>query len=152
MSALLFPVWWFWLCFLGICVGIAIFIYRFKLKLFEIVDAVVAGLFPWLIFLYLADSAGTKSVFSLGGFFILLAIYLFYRYIDVRYKRFVWYRSGRVGFSALAVLGILFVLRSLAGFANVDMLSFVGKADIYISAIVSFLVFFGMYHLARKIG
>jgi hypothetical protein len=86
----------------------------------------------------------------LGGFFILLAIYIFYKYIDARYKRYTWYRSGKVGFSTLTAAAILFLLRALAGLAVGDMLSFIGKGDIILSAVLSFVLFLSIYNLGKQ--
>ncbi len=150
ISAIFFREWWFWLSLLGIVLGGGFAIFKFKLRGFEVFDATVVAILPWLLVVFLSDSVEAKSIYSLGGFFVILAVYLLYHFLNTSYKKFSWYRSGRVGFSGLATVAILFLLRGLTGLFLVDMLSFVGKIDSIISGVLAFLAFLGIFHLARQ--
>ncbi len=150
VSRIFMPRWWFWLDVLAISLALGFAIFRFKMKTFEVLDAAVSAAFPWLILAFLFDSVRMKNIYSLGGFFVILAIYLLYHFLNASYKRFSWYRSGRVGFSGLAAIAILLSLRSLTSLFFVDMLSFVGRQDAIISGSIAFLAFLGIFHLSRQ--
>lgn len=145
-----FPLWWFWASFIGFWSGLAISIYRFKLRFFEVLDSSVIATLPWLLIIFLIDSVSSSSTPSLiASVFILLliAIYLFF---DAHYRKFTWYKSGRIGFSGLAVAGTFFLGRSLVALAFDNVLSFVGKIDIYISALLAAVSFFAVISLSKK--
>ena len=120
-----FPSWWFWASLIGFCAGLTISIYRFKLRFFEVLDSSVISALPWL----------------------LIPIYLF---SDAHYRKFTWYKSGRIGFSGLTVVGLFFLTRSLVALAFDNVLSFVGKTEIYFSTTLAIVSFFAIYSLSKK--
>lgn len=145
-----FKQYWFWLSFFAILISVIISSKRLKIKFFELIDASIAGVFPWIAMVFISDSIVSQSVVSLGGFFIIFATYLLYVFLDGRYKRFSWY-TGKVGFSTLAATGVLFVVRAFAGFYELGVLSLVGRYDAILSIVVSLFSFFGIYHLSKRI-
>lgn len=144
------PKWWFWFGTLGITIGVLWSIFRLKLKVYELLEAVFVAILPWLSFVFLIDSITNKSVLSLGAFIVVVAVIIFYLYLSTRYKRFSWYPSGKVGFSALSSMGTLFMIRGLSSLFTNDMLSFVGKIDTAFSGIVTLASFLGVFYLGRK--
>jgi hypothetical protein len=144
------PMWWFWLCLGGGISGLAIGKFRFSLRILEALDAfVVAGLFLLSGSFLTSWYFGENSLFLIGFTICILLIGL-YKYLDGHYKRFTWYKSGRVGFSGLAVSGVFFLLRSLIALGSPNMLSFVGSSDIFLSGILAFVSFFALFNLSRK--
>lgn len=144
------PAWWFWMSLLGGTFGLAAGVVRYKLKLFEAIDATVISSLFLFTAAFISDWYFSKSYFSLAGFVICLLLIIFYKFLDERYKRFVWYKSGRVGFSGLTVAGVFFIIRAVIAMINPNMVSFAGKSDIYISGVVAFLSFLSLFNLSRE--
>jgi hypothetical protein len=97
---------------------------RLGLRFFEIIDALAPAWFAFLFFSYsgvfLSHLINTHSFnFKLPTWFVLAEIALslgstvLYRYLLVRYRKFSWYPSGKVGFAGLASLGVYFIIRTL---------------------------------------
>lgn len=141
---------WFWGGTIGFVVGLSIVRYTKKLKLVETFEAAaLAGSIP-LATIYFSDFVKTQSAPSAAfGILIILLLVIFY-FLERRYRRFSWYKSGRVGFSGLAVVGIFFLLRIIAGLTGTPVFSIMGKIDIIVSAVSAFLIFFSLYNLAES--
>jgi hypothetical protein len=120
------------------------------MKFFETLDACIPGFLFWALFVFLSDSIAFSNLSSLIASGIVLLIIVLFFFLDSRYKRFVWYRSGRIGFSGFSVLGIFFILRAVFAAAFIDVLSFVGTLDVIISAVVAFFSFLIVFNLARN--
>lgn len=145
------PVWWFWMSLAGGLVGLMIGFFRFSLRIIETLDAAIgAGLNLFAIAL-LANWYFGKSTYALIGFAFTLLFIFFYKLLDKHYKKFTWYKSGRVGFSGLATSGTFFLLRGLIALRLPDVLSFAGRIDIVISAVLAFVSFFALLNLSRKV-
>jgi len=148
ISKFLFPFYWFWIVFASCVVGLFIGVRLYKTRFFESFEAVFLGLLIWLDILFLTDTTSSSSLLSFIAFWVcLMAIFLFF-FLDTRYKSFVWYKSGKVGFSGLFVFCILFLIRSVVAFINVPVISFIGRLDGFISLSVGFLGLFSLYKLS----
>lgn len=140
---------WFWGAAMGFILGLGLSIFRLNLRFFESFEASAPGLLIWLAIIYLADSIKSSSLSSLIAFgFDLLLILLFF-FLDGRYKKFAWYRSGKIGFTGLATLGTFFFVRTVVALFFPFVLSFVGRVDALLSAAVSFILFLLLYNLAE---
>lgn len=139
---------WFWTAFFAGVVGWAIAYFKFKLKFFETLEASAVG---FLFFVFVSNIINSLQPVDikaiLFALFSGLLVLIFYM-LDSRYKRFSWYKSGRVGFSGLAILGIFFLGRALVAIMDPSMVSFVGKIDAISDSIVSFLFFLALYNLS----
>ena len=144
------PRWWFWLAFLGVVLGGTWAVIKFKLRVFEALEGLVFGLLPWLSLIFLLDSVRNANTLSLIGFLVILIFLLSFVAIDSRYKRFTWYKSGRVGFSGLTILGAFFLLRTFIAGSFTDMLSFAGRIDAIFSGVVAFISFLMIFNIARQ--
>lgn len=150
LSRSYFPSWWFWTEGLGITLGLLLGIFRFKFRFHESLEAAGVSFLPWIAFMFLKDSTEISSLASLIGFLVsLLLIGLFY-ILDVHYKKFTWYRSGRVGFAGISTMGLFFLIRALVGAFYPSVLSFSGRFDAIVSGIVAFLFFLVIYNLSRQ--
>lgn len=149
LSLKLFPEWWFWevtvFSFLGLIIGIL----RFKLRVYEVVEAYIIAVLPWFSLFFLTDSIVNSSIYSFLGFSFLTLLVGFYYFLDTHYKNFAWYLSGRVGFSGLSVLGVFFLARAALAPISADVLSLAGKLDSIVSGIFAFVVFLLIYNLAK---
>jgi hypothetical protein len=142
--------WWFWFGFLGSLLGLCWGIYRFKLKVFEAIEAFVAGCLPLYGLVMLVDWVRRANAYSGIGFFIVLALFALFLFLGRHYKNFHWYRSGKIGFSGLTTLGLFFLTRTAIATFSFDVLSFVGQSDAILSGILAFGCFLAIFNLARR--
>ena len=151
ISKFLAPAWWFWLGLGGICLGGGAGVYRFRLRAFEVTEALAFSLVPWMGLIFVSDSINHLSLPSFIAFVICALLLALFIYFDKHYKNFSWYASGRVGFSGLAVSGIFFSLRSLVAIFFPFVLSFVGKYELALSGASAFLFYFLIFRLSKRI-
>lgn len=142
--------WWFWLSILGFALGLGLGVLRFRLRFFETLDALVPGGFFWLSMHYLKDSISSSDLPSLIAFAVLFVLMVLFFILDGRYKRFSWYKSGRIGFAGLTMLGVFFLIRAVIAATFPHVLSFVGTTDIIVSSTFAFFAFLSVFNLARQ--
>jgi hypothetical protein len=143
------PGYWFWFTLIGSLCGIVIGTVRFNLRFFEVVEAfVMASFLPAIMFL-LYDGISKKHPDS---FFAVSVVALFiglYYFLSTRYKSFSWYKSGRVGFTGLAVLGTFFLVRGVVAIWFPHVVSFVER-EWLVSGIISFITFLALTNLTLR--
>lgn len=145
-----FPQWWFWTIFVFLSISLGIGIARYKLRAFETLEATVFAVIPWFSLHFLFDAIQTSRVSSLLGFLLFLGTIGIFTVIDAKYKSFSWYKSGRVGFTGLVILGLIFLIRAILAVFFTNVLSFAGRGDIILSSIVAFVSFLLLFNLSRK--
>lgn len=151
LSIWLFPIYSFWLGFIGGILGLFTALFKFRTKFYEVFEAFVISIMPWLALVFLHDSVIHSSLSSFLGFIgILVLIFVFY-YLDSHYKNFNWYKSGKIGFTGLAILGIIFIIRFGLAIFGVSMLSLIGKFEMLVSGLGILVCFLLLFNLARKI-
>ncbi len=150
ISVWFLPNWFFWLEFAGVIIGLAASAFKFKVRVYEVLEAIVISLFPWIAIIFLVDSVNNSSAISFVAFLVCLGLIFLYYFFDLKYKGLSWYKSGRVGFSGLATLGIFFLIRSSVAIFLSAVLSFSGKAEVLVSGSLAFVTFLLIYNLARK--
>src|SRR3990170_2943037 len=118
---------WLWAAVLGMCFGLLLGVAKTGIRLLDAVESGVLSL------LFLMECAMTGLFLSLyspstfaAGVFVLWLILLYY-YLKTRYKSLSWYKSGKIGFSALSVLIVFFVTRIPVALFFPNMISFLGK-------------------------
>jgi hypothetical protein len=149
VSSRFLPIWWFWMDMLGVLLGFGIAILKYKLRIYETLEALIVSLIPWLSFVFLANSIQTSDTASLFVFASILLLLPVFYFFDARYKRFVWYKSGRIGFSGLITAGVFFLLRAFVAVFFGNVLSFVGTVDTLLSAVLAFSAFLAVFTRAR---
>ena len=100
--------------------------------------------------IFLQDVIINRSWFSLSVFIFIIITITLYLFLSKQYKRFRWYKSGKVGFAGLTTLGFIFLVRGLTALWVPFMLSFVGVMDAFISVIISVVAFGMVYNLSRS--
>ena len=140
---------WLWAAVLGICFGLLLGVAKTGIRLLDAVESGVLSL------LFLMECAMTGLFLSLyspstfaAGVFVLWLILLYY-YLKTRYKSLSWYKSGKIGFSALSVLIVFFVTRIPVALFFPNMISFLGKIDVLPSFLVSLLLVVCLIRLSR---
>lgn len=149
-SQKILPQWWFWANCLGAVLGFILGRLKFKFRFFESLEATTIGLLPWLSFIFLQDAISSTNLPSLIAFIVLLLVIAFYAFLDAHYKKFTWYKSGKVGFSGLTTLGVLFLIRTAVAAGFPSMLSFLGPIDSIISGVIAFTSFLLVFNLSRQ--
>lgn len=133
---------WFWGGILGFTLGFLINQYRFKFRVFEAFEASVVT----VLFFFAIVAQNLVIVVFMA---LLLILYF---YLQRNYRKFSWYKSGKLGFSSTVTLGVGFVGRAIVPFIpNSNSFSnyFIGKIDGVFSLAVAVSLFFVVYNLAR---
>ncbi len=149
MAIKFLPNWIFWMEILGLILSLSFSIYKFKMKIFETLDATVISLLPWLSLTFLKDSVVNASIASFISFVSVLIFIFIYYFVDSRYKRFTWYRSGKIGFSGLFTLFVFFLVRSTTSLIIPSVLTFTSVFEPYISGALSLLSILVILYLGR---
>lgn len=149
-GAIFLKTWWFWLAFLGAVVGVVLSVYKFKMRVTEIVEALVLGLLPWFMLICISDFKDTPTLDNLIAVFVVAALLVLYFVLSKHYKSFTWYKSGRVGFTGFVILGLYFSFRSILAIRFPFMLSFSGSYETYVSGTLALLSFLTVFYLARR--
>lgn len=140
---------WFWLTLLGSFIGLLAGIYRYRMKFFETLEAWTIGNLNILLIFNLNELIRKVELLQIVSFTTTLLLVLVFFYINSQYKRYVWYRSGKVGFSGLLVAGFYFVFKgSFLMFSGI-----IDKSSIFeivFSCILAFVSFILLYNLSRK--
>lgn len=144
------PPWWFWASFTGSILGLLLGLIRFRLRIFETLEAAVLAELLLFLVVFLTHLIENFSLITLWGTFGVIVFLGFYLFLDAHYKKFSWYKSGRVGFTGLTILGLFFLTRTVVAMFAIDMLSFVGDQEVIVSGILSFLSFMAVYNLSRQ--
>lgn len=151
ISLKFFTSWWFWLEIILASLGFILGIIKYNLRPFELIEAAVISLAPWLSLIFLSDSVAKTSLSSFLAFFSLVCLITLHLFLDSHYKNFSWYASGRIGFSGLATLGIFFLLRASLAYFFPFVISFVGRFEVIISGVGAFISFLTLYNLSRRV-
>lgn len=138
--------YWFWLAMIAYAVMAIILIRKFHFRPIEIIEGSTPGfLFINLLLLLHGLSRGGTATVVLFLFTVFLLILFFI--LKANYKRFTWYKSGRLGFASLITLGLLFLARAITSVTAPQVISHVGVLEFIPSAIISFFSFFTVYNL-----
>lgn len=144
-----FPSWWFWTVFLGSLFGVLLGVLRFQLRILEALDAFIFAELPLIGIVFLYSFIKSSDIISAIGVVFILTLISLFIFFDAHYKRFSWYRSGKVGFSGFTVMGIFFLTRALIAAYSSDVISFVGSKEVVLSAVMSFTAFLVVFNIAR---
>lgn len=148
-SAKFFPAWFFWTSTAGGLTGLSFAILKFRIKFYETLEAFTISSLPWLSLVFLSDSVTRASFSSFLAFVTILIMVFVYYYLDMHYKGFTWYRSGKIGFAGASVAAIFFLTRTAVAIAKVTVLSFVGRSEAIISVVMAFVSLFLLFNLGR---
>lgn len=140
-STLFLPEFKFWLQLTGLSLGFGIGIYLQKIRFYESFNALVISILPWFGLRHLSFAINELSLMSFVVFWISLFLIFLYFFIESFYRKFIWYKSGRVGFSGLLIAGIFFILQVFV---------LVSSLEKYISAAIAFIFFLLLYKLSKS--
>jgi hypothetical protein len=138
-----------WFEFIGGIIGLGISFRLLKVRFYETLEAFVIASLPWVALTLLKSSVVDSSLSSFIAFIASLVMIFVYYFLDYHYKEFTWYKSGKIGFSGLTTLALIFVTRSLLALTGIHVLSFVSKFEGIISGAFAFICFILIYNLGR---
>lgn len=139
VSTLFFPGYFFWSEIVGMLIGLTVMVFKFKLRFYESLESTILAGMPFVALMFFRDSIVNSSLHSFLAFVSMLVLIFLSYWLDVNYKSFTWYKSGRIGFSGLSVAIIFFVTRSIIAIVGINMLSFVGKIEPFISITIALI-------------
>ena len=146
----LFPSSWFWFSLLGALSGLWLSIWRYKLKFFEVLEAFVPSSLITLTLFFFLDFLVRADIFSLALVLNTAFLFCMYYFLSLNYKKFTWYRSGRIGFSGLFTSGLFFLIRTFIALLFSGMISLNGYYDAALSAFFTILSFAALFRLGRR--
>lgn len=149
LSAYFFKQYRFWLLTISIILGYVIGSKRTGLKYYEGYDNMILGVLVSLV----ASSFILIKYFSIAWVLFYASVILslgIFILIRRNYKAFIWYKSGKRGFSGLFTVGVFFLLRSIISFAKPDFTLALTEYDMFISGLISFASFLNIFILANK--
>lgn len=137
----LLPSYIFWMQFAGVGVGFGLAMYLQKIKFYESFNALVISILPWFSLSYLNRAIINSNLNDFIIFWLGLFLVFTFFFIESYYRKLIWYKSGRVGFSGLLVSGIFFALQ----------LFFLGSlVEKLISTAIAFGFFLLLYRLSKS--
>ncbi|MBX4205879.1 hypothetical protein KW795_01645 [Candidatus Microgenomates bacterium] len=140
----------FYLGLIGGLIGFIVGLFKFSLRFFESFEALIVGYLYLALAVFVADTFISLSIPSLIGSTVVSLLITFFYFLETKYKNFTWYRSGKVGFSGLATIGFFFLIRAIVALKFSSVLTFLGRFESLIAAILTFLLFFGVYNLSAR--
>ena len=149
-SILFFPEWFFWISLLGSLVGMTLMILKFKLRFYESLEALIFGAMPLVSLMFFKNSITNSSLNSFLAFVASLVLIFLAYWLDVNYKSFTWYKSGRIGFAGLFIAATFFLVRTVVAFFRITMISFVSNFEGILSGAVTLICIGLLVNLSRK--
>lgn len=125
----------FWGMILGSTLGFWISRRKYHLRPTEGFEAMIISLLLPINFIF---GNMLQNLIAFGAFLVFFVL-------DSRYKRFTWYKSGKVGFAGIASVSVYFLIRSIIALALYKNI-----ADVSLSAIVAFILFGSLYNLSQR--
>jgi hypothetical protein len=130
LARMYIPLYPFWINLASILTIIFIGTKRYHFRFFEVFEAAVIALSPWISFTYLYKAFSPFNLKLLIEGIIVLFLILIFSYFKNIYKKLSWYRSGKIGFSSLAVLILFFIMKTVVALFWPDVVSFALEAII----------------------
>jgi len=149
-SKLFFPIWFFWLSFLGALMGMFLMIAKFKLRFYETFEAFILAAMPTVSIMFFKDSIIHSSLNSFLAFVASLVFIFLAYWIDLNYKNFTWYESGKIGFTGLFVAILFFLVRTVIAITGIGVVSFVGRFEAIISGALVLICIGLLFNLGKK--
>jgi hypothetical protein len=139
----------FWFLVFSVILGYIIGSKRTGLKYYEGYDNMVLGALISLVAsaVILIKHWGIDWILFYASVVLSLSVFVL---IKKNYKAFIWYKSGKRGFSGLFTVGVFFLIRSIISFAKPDFVLSLTEYDMFISGLISFASFLNIFILANK--
>lgn len=150
VSSIFLPSWSFWISLVVAVIVMLLMRAKFKLRFHETLEALILASMPWLSLTFLIDSIRVSSMTSFLAFIVILVMVFFSYWLDMNYKGFTWYKSGKVGFAGLSIAILFFLTRTVLAVVGITMLSFAGKFEVVFSGIVTLICLVLLINLGKN--
>src|SRR3989344_6756046 len=127
----------FWLIIVGLIIGFWMASVRYRMRFYETTEAAISGLLVILTLYHLYQLIIQRSIYNAVWLGITLVLLMLHSYLRRHYKKFAWYKSGKVGFTGFTVVGLYFLIRALIALFIPHMVSFLSIYDSIISGIIA---------------
>jgi len=149
LAKYLLPGWWFWVCLVFSFSALYFSSRKFKIKIFEAIDAYVFSSFS-LLTMYLLQLLISDPSLVLGLTFLVSLIFVAaFLVVNANYKRFRWYKSGRVGFTGIAISALFFLTKGVIALFADGVVLFSGVVEPYLAFTLVAVCVFIIYRLSR---
>ncbi|KKR42325.1 hypothetical protein A2434_01035 [Candidatus Woesebacteria bacterium RIFOXYC1_FULL_41_14] len=149
-SKIFFPEWNFWMSFLGYLFGMIVMVAKFKLRTYGTIEAAIMAGIPFISLMFFKDSITNYSLNSFLAFVGTLVLIFLIFWVDLNYKSFTWYKSGKIGFAGLFTSILFFAARTVIAIIGITMVSFVGKFEAIISGMTALACIGLLVNLSRR--
>lgn len=139
---------WFWGAFVGYFLSFSVLVSRAKMRYWEVFQYGFLGAISafFVLLLTLTPTSGIRAVYPLVLIIVSFAVYAL---IQKNYRKFAWYRSGKVGLAGIVAAAVFFMGRSVIAALGLPMLSLAGSIDVVASGLIAFLLFFNAYNISQ---
>lgn len=141
-------IYMLWIFFLTFFFGNIIGSKKFGLKFIEVFEAEI-----FAILFYFAIAFSTFLISGDPGKILLYCSFLFliptFILVEKNYKNFLWYKSGKRGFTSMFTIGMFFLIRSIIALVNPSMVFLLLDYDPIVSGIISFVSFSIIFYLGK---
>lgn len=124
ISSNLLKPYFFWFILTGLFAGIYFGSLKLKFRFFEGLESMVISFLPYFSLVFLKNSVLTQSISSFIGFLLILGLIFFSYWLEVNYKKFYWYKSGKIGIVGLITILVILVIRLMVAQFDITVLSF----------------------------
>ncbi len=140
----------FWISGFFLIFGFLFSYLRNKFPIYEFFEGLVRAAFFFFEVMLVYFMATKQSIVGLGVLVINSIVIFIYFLLSKNYKKFTWYKSGKIGFAGITAAGIFFVVRGIVAFFALDFVSFAGRIEPLLAGSVSFIFFLILYNLSRQ--
>lgn len=141
---------YFWLAVVGGMAGFLFAYLRVKFRFLETFEAFGVSFLLCFSLWVLSHAITNQSINSLLYSLVLGLLIMVFTFLDKKYKKFTWYKSGKVGFAGLTTFGVFFLVRALIALPFPFVLSFLGRIESIVSSIIAFVFFLALYNLLQQ--
>lgn len=141
---------WYWIglvCFVAVSV---LLIRRFEFRIIEVIEASTPGILIVHLLLFLLGLLRNQSINHILMVLLGLLLIILFVVLKKNYKRFTFYKSGRLGFASLVTLGLLYLIRAITALVAPHTISHIGVFEFIPAAIISFFSFLTVYNLGNE--
>lgn len=146
-SRFILQSYWYWICTVSVFIFYIVHITRQKIKFFESFEVLVISFLPWISFVFLSDAIKKSSLSSFLLFWVTLIAIFLYFLVNSQYRKFTWYKSGRVGLAGLVTGLFYFISRIVLFLIYPQSMSLVPNYEIYLSSTFALVFFLLTYKL-----
>lgn len=131
-------------------IGLLISSLRYKMKFFEIYNSMFMGFLLVFSILCLRNSVVNSDLNSFLEFVFIIILIGLGHFLDLKYRNFGWYKSGRVGLSAVLISLLFFLSRGITSIFLPSLYSLTVGFEVYFCFLTTLIFILLTYNLTYK--